>query len=303
MLGVNLFASHGPGGVGQPVSLPDIPQIAERRVDHLEKRLEAGKLDTDVLDKRLQAHFGETAKGIVGEDGSVDFDRLEKLIIETRSEKLQDRITHRFGEKADGIVGSDGSIDKERLRELFAENRIERIFDRLEKRYGDAVNGVIGEDGSIDFDALKELIASAREVAPLGPPVIVEPPVTDLTGTPVVDEVAATDEIETTVPPVSQADETSEETGASETDESADARIRATDQLSELRKILFHERLESRFGVAADRIFKEDGDIDFEALRELFEGRDSDRPEHLANRRGHYFRPPIFQRPFFDLRA
>jgi hypothetical protein len=171
VLGVNLFANPGAGGITRPVSLPDIPQIAERRVDHIEKRIEAGKLDTETLDKRLQGRFGEAAKGIVGKDGSVDFDRLEKLIIETRSAKLQDRITARFGKEGEGIVGTDGSIDKERLSELFAEAHIERIFDRLEKRFGEDLSGVIGEDGSIDFEALKKLIAGQGEIITPTPPV------------------------------------------------------------------------------------------------------------------------------------
>lgn len=248
---ISPFALSAPGRSARPVSLPDIPQIAERRVDHIEKQLDAGKLDTETLDKRLQALFGDAAKGIVAQDGSVDFDRLEKLIVETRSEKLQDRITARFGEEGDGIVGSDGSIDKERLRELFAADRTGKIVDRLANHFGAAARELIGEDGKIDFQALKRLIASSDDV-----------PVDD-------DASGKTD------PPS----------------------VRPSDQLTELRKTLFEARLERHFGDDAGGVFGEDGKIDTNALRRLFEesgpGRKYSPFQNLS----------LSQNPFFDIRA
>lgn len=284
MYGVSLFAPHGPGSISRPVSLPDIPHIAERRVDHIEARIEAGKLDTATLDKRLQAHFGEAAKGIVGEDGSVDFDRLEKLITETRSAKLQDRISTRFGEDGDGIVGSDGSIDKERLRDLFARERTDHILDRLENKFGDEVRSVVGDDGTIDFDALKAILSGSDPVSE--------------SETPAPAETAGTNGTENTAPPAA-AGETAGTDPDTETPPAG-----ATEQLSELRKTLFEARLENRFGDAAESVFNEDGTINLDALRTLFE---EQRPGHTPSRPGHgrglYLGPPLTDRPFFDFRA
>ena len=171
LYGVNMFALTGPASSGRPEGLPNISQVAERRVDHLEARLEAGKLDTETLEKRLEARFGEAAKGIVSKDGSVDFNTLEKLIVETRSAELQERVSARFGDAGDGIIGSDGVIDTERLRELFAGERVDRITDWLERNFGeDAVKRVVGEDGKIDFDALRKLVAEAHSDRPGNPP-------------------------------------------------------------------------------------------------------------------------------------
>jgi len=171
LYGMNVLALTGPGSLNRPEGLPNISQVAERRVDHLEARLEAGKLDTATLEKRLEARFGEAAQGIVSEDGSVDFDALEKLIVQSRSAELQERISARFGDAGDDIVDADGVIDTERLRELFAGERVDRISNWLERQVGeDAVKRVIGEDGKIDFDALRKLIAEARSDRSEKPP-------------------------------------------------------------------------------------------------------------------------------------
>lgn len=320
MYSVNLFAPSGPGGVARPVSLPDIPQNAERRVDHIEKRIDAGKLDVETLDKRLQAHFGEAAKGIVGDDGSVDFDRLEKLIIETRSAKLQDRISARFGEDADGIVGPDGSIDKARLRELFAEQRLDSIIDRLKEKFGDRIDKVIGEDGKIDFAALKELIAKWREAHPPEPP-LPEPPETKPPfvpqprplpelGRPLeraqlsVDDIKPDDGIRPRPvdPPLGEAKERIADIDpASRPERPA---LRPSDELAELRRTLSEARLERQFSDDGARFPGRDGKFDFDSLRQFF---DENGPGHPHGRIGpkHPLFPgqPIQQRPFFDLRA
>ncbi len=320
MFGVSLFAPFGSGGVARPVSLPDIPQLAERRADHIEKRIDSGKLDPEALDKRLQAHFGDAAKGIVGEDGSVDFDRLEKLIIETRSEKLQDRLSARFGEKAEGIVSPEGVVDKERLRELFSEQRIEHIFDRLKEKFGDRVDGVIGEDGKIDFAALKKLIAELRQSLPPEPPGA-EPPGTKppfVPGTPPAPELPrpleraslATEEIRiddiTRPRPTGPAPDKPGRSVAGVDPAAPSNRpvIRASDQLAELRGTLLEARLERQFGRDAQDVFGDDGKIDSDALRKLF---DENGPGHSPGRRGPKHSPypgqPIHPRPFLELRA
>jgi hypothetical protein len=73
--------------------------------------------------------------------------------------------------------------------------------------------------------------------------------------------------------------------------------------LAELRKTLLHQRLENFFGDDADRIINENGEIDFELLRNWVENQGSDRPERSADGRGSYSHPEISHRPFFDLRA
>ena len=52
-----------------------------------------------------------------------------------------------------------------------------------------------------------------------------------------------------------------------------------------------------------DAEFSENGEIDFELLRNWVENQGSDRPERSADGRGSYSRPEISHRPFFDLRA
>ena len=304
MFGISPFAPHGPGGIARPISLPDIPQIAERRVDHIEKRLEAGKLDTETLDKRLHARFGDRADGIVGEDGKVDFGRLEKLFAEARSGKLQDRLHARFGDAADGIVGPDGNIDKERLGELFAEKRIDNILTRLEKKFGAAFEGIVGENGKIDFDALKALLEGTRppeKVPPSDPPAI-DPPVGDVRGIAAAGVAAPIDKIEAEDLRPAAGDEIPDARPA-ETDEGGGRRVSAVEQLSELRKILFHERLENRFGDAADRVFTDDGEIDFTALRELLGERQRSRLDRPDLGRPRFHEAPVRLPPLFDIRA
>lgn len=320
MYSVSLFAPFGPGGVARPVSLPDIPQIAERRVDHIEKRVESGKLDVEALDKRLQTHFGEGAKGIVGEDGSVDFDRLETLITETRSAKLQERISARFGDDADGIVGPDGSIDKARLRELFSEQRLETIIDRLKEKFGDRIDKVIGDDGKIDFAALKELIAKWREAHPPEPP-LPEPPETRPPAVPnprpleelarpleraqlSVDDIRIDDTIRPRPvdPPLGEARERVADIDPDSRPERP--ATRASDELADLRRTLFEARLERQFGDDGTRLPGSDGRFDFESLRQFFDENGPGHPHGRNSPKHPLFQgPPIQQRPFFDLRA
>jgi len=264
--GVNRFLHPGSNQVPGLQKLAGIPERAERLVDRFEARQEAGKLDGDKLAERLEARFGEAAEGIVGEDGAVDFERLEALIVETRSAELQGRLTERFGEDALGIVGADGSIDTDRLEELFAERRLERIFDRLEKRFGEDFAGVVADGGSIDFAALKALLA--------GTPAAEAGTTDESVETAAVAESEAAYVIATAM----DAEETGDEAAATESD--GDTAVSAVDQLAELRRILFQDILQDRFGDAAETVLTEDGEVDVAALRELFEDRGSARFAH-----------------------
>ena len=138
---------------------------------------------------------------------------------------------------------------------------------------------------------MKKLIASKGEIITPTPPVS-ETPEIDPIG-----KVAAAKAAEILSPSVTTDDD------SSDADEITRAEPKASDQLAELRKTLLHQRLENFFGDDADRIIYENGEIDFELLRNWVENQGSDRPERSADGRGSYSRPEISHRPFFDLRA
>lgn len=302
MYGVNMFAPPGLGHAGRPVARPDIPETALTIVKGLEKREEAGKVDTDKLTARLEDRFGERAHSAIGEDGRINIDALKNLIVETRSEKLQARLEHRFGEAAEGIVNTDGSLDTERLKELFAEKHIEQILERLEKRFGDEVQGVIGEDGSIDFDPLRALLTGSSAPVPAPPPGPASDTASESTETAPAGATGS-DDSETGATPAPEAGP-GETTAAGPDNNTVTPPAGAADQLYELRKTLFEARLERQFGEAAQNVFTDDGKIDPDALRTLFEEQN---PGHTPNRPGHgrglFVGPPVLDRPFFDFRA
>jgi hypothetical protein len=283
--GVGLPGLPGLGHAWGHGRVTDISGRAEALVDRLERRLEAGKLDTGALEERLEARFGEAADGIVGEDGSVDFERLETLIVETRSSELQDRLTERFGEAAEGVVSADGTVDKDRLEELVAARRVSRILDRLERRYGKAFGGVVEADGTIDFDALKALLAGT-------PPA--EADASAESGETADVEESGDAEAAAATADAEAAGEQSSATGSAE-----DTAPSAVDQLTELRRILFQDFARDRFGDAADSVFTQDGEVDLEALRALF-------AEQRGGRFGHHgfgHHAAASRASFFDFRA
>lgn len=299
LYGASVFPPVGLSLPGIPSGLPGLPQAAEQQVDRIEKRIEAGKLDTAALEQRLAERFGEDAVGIIGEDGRIDFDRLEKLIVETRSTQLQELLISRFGEAAAGAVGSDGSVDREQLTELFAQRRIEQILGRLEERLGADVPSVVNEDGAIDFEALKALLED-RTTA--------ETKAADETSTGPVSETAGADEASDTqtvdaVAVSTQTEEVADEAATGDETTDVASEVSAVEQLAQLRQVLLQDRLEDRFGDAADAVFGEDGRIDFEMLRALFQDRG---PVGFGGPgRGHgaysatLLRPP----PLFDVRG
>jgi hypothetical protein len=165
--GIQMFAPFG--GVSQWLSNPPtLQEAAHNRVEHLKDKVDNGEIDLEKLQARLQFRFGDAANGVVGDDGSVDFKRLEDLIVQRRAVSLQHRLESRFGDAAKGIVGDDGTIDAEKFVDLVIDRLRQRIDDggvnldrfqqRLEQRFGDAAAGVVGDDGTVDYDKLKNLI-------------------------------------------------------------------------------------------------------------------------------------------------
>ncbi len=154
------LAALGPGLGLQGNSPTDIQDFAQRRVDHLREKVEAGDIDPQKLQDRLYARFGDKAGNVISDDGVVDFDKLQGLIATHQATKLQGRLESWFGDEAKGTVAPDGTIDKEKFEALHALENIDRLQARLTERFSDRADGVVSDDGSIDIDALRELFAS-----------------------------------------------------------------------------------------------------------------------------------------------
>lgn len=154
------LAALGPG-LGVHANNPtDIQEFAQRRVDHLREKVEAGDIDPRKLQDRLLSRFGDAAGNVIGSDGTIDFDKLQGLITTQQATKLQDRLEGWFGKDASGIVSPDGTIDREKFEALHAAENLDRLQARLTERFSDRADGVISDDGSIDIDALRELFTS-----------------------------------------------------------------------------------------------------------------------------------------------
>jgi len=166
---IDSLAAFGPG-VGVHSKNPvDIQEFAQRRVDHLREKVESGDIDPQKLQDRLSTRFGEVADSVVGEDGVIDFEKLQGLITTQQASKLQDRLENWFGDDAKGVVGPDGTIDRDRLQVLHTEKNIDRLQTRLTEHFGDQAEGVISDDGSINVEALRHLIASDHHEGPYEP--------------------------------------------------------------------------------------------------------------------------------------
>lgn len=82
MQGVNLFAVRGLGFDDLSSRLSNIQESAQEQLNHSKERVEAGEIDTAEFQKRLEIRFGEAAEGIVGEDGTIDFEALRAFLEE-----------------------------------------------------------------------------------------------------------------------------------------------------------------------------------------------------------------------------
>lgn len=150
-------------GVRQSLAgLQNIQEHPIQQVERIKQALETGKLDTTQLQERLEARFGEAAQGIVSDDGSVDFESLEALIIEHRTTRLEQKLEARFGERVDGLVGDGGRVDVEALSAL----RTAKLQERLESHFGEDAQSLVGEDGAIDFEGLVALLKEKAHDTP-----------------------------------------------------------------------------------------------------------------------------------------
>ncbi len=87
-------------------------------VEHLQAMLESGAISTDEIQDRLSDRFGEIAKGVITEDGSIDISKIEGLVAQHRA------VPHPTGPMAlvkqilESVRKDDGSIDADALRDL-----------------------------------------------------------------------------------------------------------------------------------------------------------------------------------------
>ena len=157
------LAALGPGLAASADDAINLRAFAQRRVDHLRKKLEAGEIDAIGLQRRLISRFGNDASEIVSEDGAVDFTGLQDLIAARQAVKLQGRLEGFFGQRANGIVGDDGEIDRERLRSLQDDHAGGTLTTLLGDRLADAIKA----DGSICIHRLREfLMVQENELLP-----------------------------------------------------------------------------------------------------------------------------------------
>jgi hypothetical protein len=169
----------GPSAVtAQPGSLP-LRHFDPQRLpynlnntDGLEKRLETGQLDLEKLQKQLDKRFGGKAAGVIGEDGTVDFEKIAALVQAEHTARLKEQLESHYGAAAEGIVGEDGSVDREKLHDLVLDRHVSRLQEmdqagtldkanflaRLEDRFGSEAKGVTDENGTIDYGALRDLL-------------------------------------------------------------------------------------------------------------------------------------------------
>lgn len=102
-----------------PMPSPD--EMLNRGIERLEENVSSGNIDTEELAVKLEERFGEAASGIVGEDGSVDFEALKDLLVQDRNEQLKEGLTEKFGEEAAAnVFAEDGSINEDALKELLS---------------------------------------------------------------------------------------------------------------------------------------------------------------------------------------
>ena len=78
------------------LGIVDPRQAAHLRLDRLRAQVEAGAADTAKLQQRLTAALGSKAAGIVGDDGSVDFERLREFAADQGSARLLLELTARL---------------------------------------------------------------------------------------------------------------------------------------------------------------------------------------------------------------
>ncbi len=133
----------------------DFQAMLEQRLAKMEEAVNSGDMDVAKLQEILQERFGDSVNEAFGEDGSVDFEKLEEILSEvgaaeqgpppgpppemsgmppgpppgpppsgdssesqTGSTDLESKLIEVFGEAAEGIVQEDGEVDMDQLAEL-----------------------------------------------------------------------------------------------------------------------------------------------------------------------------------------
>ena len=137
----------------------DPRQAAQLRLDRLRAQAEAGELDTAKLQERLRSVFGEDSDALVGDDGSVDFDRLQQFSNGQGSARLILALTARLGDanpREDVIEGGNS------VRENIVERNQLIARERLRDEFGGEADRFIDADGGIDFEALRKFLEQQR---------------------------------------------------------------------------------------------------------------------------------------------
>ncbi|MEL0111066.1 MAG: hypothetical protein VW835_04965 [Rickettsiales bacterium] len=135
----------------------DPRQAAQLRLERLRTQVVAGEVDTTRLQQRLTSALGEDAEGIVGEDGSVDFERLQSFIADQGSARLLLELTARLGDRVD-VAEENGGVDGSAVRESIVDRSRAIARERLREEFGDDAQNFNNGDGSIDFEALREVL-------------------------------------------------------------------------------------------------------------------------------------------------
>ena len=137
----------------------DPRQAAQLRLDRLRVQAEAGELDIAKLQERLRSVFGEDSDALVGDDGSVDFDRLQQFSNEQGSARLILVLTARLDDanlREDVVEGGNS------VRENIVERNQLIARERLRDEFGGEADRFIDVDGGIDFEALREFLEQQR---------------------------------------------------------------------------------------------------------------------------------------------
>lgn len=139
----------------------DLRQTAQLRLERLRAQVVAGDLDTAKLQRQLTSAFGEEAEGIVGEDESVDFQRLREFADNQGSARLLLELTARLN--VDDIdVQEDVAVGGNDIRENIVERNQAIARERLREEFGTDAERLIDEAGAIDFEALREFLEQQR---------------------------------------------------------------------------------------------------------------------------------------------
>ena len=137
----------------------DPRQAAQLRLNRLRVQAEAGELDIAKLQERLRSVFGEDSHALVGDDGSVDFDRLQQFLSDQGSARLILALTARLG---DADPREDVAAGGNLVREKLVERNQLIARERLRDEFGGEADRFINADGGIDFEALREFLQQQR---------------------------------------------------------------------------------------------------------------------------------------------